>query len=200
VRNILWTMDARERLGDKRMARSLDGAGELRPDVTGDAPCGEAAHQRALSYRVSVRQDLRPAPFAGRRLKAYARAALALLSANGADVRVRVVGDAAIARWNREFLGRDRPTNVLSFPEEDGVLARGARVVGDIVVSAPTCLSETREWNVEPEARVFFFVLHGILHLAGYDHEKGGASARRMRRKELALFQRVLGEGRGRIR
>ena len=152
-------------------------------------------------YRVSVRQDLRPAPFPGRRLKAYARAALALLSATGADVRVRVVGDAAIARWNREFLGRDRPTNVLSFPETDGIPARGARVAGDIIVSAPTCLSETGGWKEAPEARVFFFVLHGILHLAGYDHEKGGAPARRMRRKELALFRRVLdGEGRGRTR
>ena len=152
-------------------------------------------------YRVSVRQDLRPAPFPGRRLKAYARAALALLSANGADVRVRVVGDAAIARWNREFLGRDRPTNVLSFPEADGVPARRARIAGDIVVSAPTCLSETGGWKEAPEARVFFFVLHGILHLAGYDHESGGAAARRMRRKELALYRRVLnGEGRGRTR
>ena len=156
------------------------------------------AHER---YRVSLRQDLRPAPLAGRRLKAYARAALALLSSNGADVRVRVVGDAAMARWNREFLCRDRPTNVLSFPETDGVPARGAMVTGDIVVSAPTCLSETGGWKETPEARVFFFVLHGILHLAGYDHEKGGAPARRMRRKELALYRRVLeGEGRVRIR
>ena len=78
-------------------------------------------------YRVSLRQDLHPAPFPGRRLKAYARAALALLSAKDADVRVRVVGDAAIARWNRDFLGRDRPTNVLSFPEADGVPARGGQ-------------------------------------------------------------------------
>jgi len=156
---------------------------------------------RGDRYHVSVRQDLRPAPFPGRRLKAYARAALALLSANGADVRVRVVGDAAIARWNREYLGRDRPTNVLSFPEADGVPARGGRVAGDIVVSAPTCLSETGGWKETPEARVFFFVLHGILHLAGYDHEGGGAPARRMRRKELALYRRVVdGDGRGRAR
>src|SRR3970282_2541248 len=121
-------------------------------------------------YRVSVRQDLRPAPFPGRRLKAYVRAALALLSAGGADVRVRVVGDSAIARWNREYLGRDRPTNVLSFPEADGVPARGARGTGDIVVSAPTCLSETVGWQEAPEARGFFFLLLGVLPLAGYDH------------------------------
>ena len=116
-------------------------------------------------------------------------------------MRVRVVGDAAIARWNRDFFGRDRPTNVLSFPEADGAPARGASVAGDIVVSAPTCLSETGGWKEAPEARVFFFVLHGILHLAGFDHDSGGAAARRMRRKELALYRRVLEEeGRGRAR
>lgn len=151
--------------------------------------------------RVSVRQDLRPAPFPGRRLKSYVRAALSLLSANGGDVRVRVVGDAAITRWNRDFLGRDRPTNVISFPEFDGIPVHGSSVAGDIVVSAPTCLSETEGWKESPEERVFFFVLHGILHLAGYDHEGGGAPARLMRRKELALYRRVLDEeGRGRIR
>jgi probable rRNA maturation factor len=150
-------------------------------------------------YRVSVRQDLRPAPFPGRRLKEYARSALSHLPVSGADVRIRVVGDAAIARWNREYLGRDRPTNVLSFPETTEAPVRGAGIAGDIIVSAPTCLAQTEGWKEAPAARVFFFILHGILHLAGYDHEGGGAQARRMRRKELALFRRVLGEeGRGR--
>lgn len=152
-------------------------------------------------YRVSVRQDLRPAPFPGRRLKEYALAALSHLPLSGADVRIRVVGDAAIARWNRDYLGRDRPTNVLSFPETSVAPVRGTWVAGDIVVSAPTCLAQTEGWKEGPAARVFFFILHGILHLAGYDHEGGGAKSRRMRRKELALFRKVLGEeGAGRRR
>jgi len=161
------------------------------------SPAG-ASKPRILSagdrYRVSVRQDIRPAPFPARRLKEYARAALSHLPASGADVRIRIVGDAAIARWNRDYLGRGSPTNVLSFPESADAPARGAGVTGDIVVSAPTCLAQTAGWKEPPAARVFFFILHGILHLAGYDHESGGAQARRMRRKELALFRRVLGE------
>ena len=143
-------------------------------------------------YRVSVRQDLRPAALSGKALKGYVIAALGCLRAEGADVRVRVVGDAAIARWNRDFLGRDRPTNVISFPDADRPAPGGKSVSGDIVVSAPTCLAQTQGWREAPEARVFFFVLHGMLHLAGYDHEAGGAQARRMRRKELHLYRRVL--------
>jgi len=147
-------------------------------------------------YRVSVRQDLHPAPISGNRLKALVRRALELLPAREGDVRIRVVGDAAIARWNREFLGRDRPTNVLSFPDAAGRMPRGSAVSGDVLVSAPTCLAQTEGWAEAPEARIFFFVLHGVLHLAGFDHETGGAESRRMRRKELTLFRRVLADDR----
>jgi probable rRNA maturation factor len=147
-------------------------------------------------YRVSVRQELRPSPISGKRLKELSRRALSLLPAAGADLRIRIVGDAAIARWNREFLGRDRPTNVLSFPDSDGPPPRGGTVSGDILVSAPTCLAQTDGWEETPEARVFFFILHGMLHLAGYDHVTGGAEGRRMRRKERTLFRRILLEER----
>jgi rRNA maturation RNase YbeY len=125
-------------------------------------------------------------------LKGYVLAALGCLRADRADVRVRVVGDAAIARWNRDFLGRPWPTNVLSFPDDDPPARGGRSVSGDILVSAPTCLSQTQGWRESPEARVFFFVLHGMLHLAGYGHEAGGAQARRMRRKELQLYRLAL--------
>jgi len=147
-------------------------------------------------FRVCIRQDIRPAPLSGRRLKELTLDALALLPAAGADLRIRVVGDASIARWNREFLGRDRPTNVLSFPDGDAAPARGGPVAGDILVSAPTCLAQTEDWKETPEERVFYFILHGILHLAGYEHVAGGAEGRRMRRKELSLFRRSLVRGR----
>lgn len=151
---------------------------------------------RCSRYRVSVRQDLHPAPISGNGLKILARRALEILPAPEADIRIRIVGDAAIARWNREFLGRDRPTNVISFPDAGVAPPRGGIVSGDILVSAPTCLAQTEGWKEAPEARVFFFVLHGILHLAGFDHESGGAEGRRMRRKELTLFRRVLADDR----
>jgi probable rRNA maturation factor len=83
---------------------------------------------------------------------------------------------------------------VISFPDADHPAPGGKSVSGDIVVSAPTCLSQTQGWRETPEARVFFFVLHGMLHIAGYDHGAGGAQARRMRRKELLLYRRVLAE------
>jgi len=154
-----------------------------------------------VRYRVSIRQDPRPVPLSGKRLKELSLDALARLPAAEADLRIRVVGDAAIARWNREFLGRDRPTNVLSFPDGEAPPARGGAISGDVLVSAPTCLAQTEDWKETPEERVFYFILHGILHLAGYEHVSGGAEGRRMRRKELLLFRRVLlGERKERLK
>ncbi|MCL1926116.1 MAG: rRNA maturation RNase YbeY [Syntrophorhabdaceae bacterium] len=153
---------------------------------------------RRNRYGVSVRQDLRPALLSGRRLKELALAALELIPASGADLRIRVAGDAAIARLNLEFFGKDSPTNVISFPDDDSQPEAVGIVSGDIMVSAPTCLSQTQAWNCSSEERVFFFILHGMLHLAGYDHVHGGTLARRMRRKELSLFRRIVpGAGMG---
>ncbi|MGE5189827.1 MAG: rRNA maturation RNase YbeY [Gemmatimonadota bacterium] len=145
---------------------------------------------------MSVRQHPRPRPFRGERLRALVRQALARLPAAAADVRVLVVGDDEMARWNREFLGRGGTTNVIAFPEEAPGEAPADTIAGDILVSAPTCLAQTREWPGTPEERVFYFILHGMLHLAGYDHGKGTAEARRMRRREAELYGAVVGPGR----
>lgn len=147
-------------------------------------------------FAVSVRQRLRPCPLRGERLRALVRRGLTRLGATGADVRILVVGDAGMARWNREFLGREGTTNVISFPDDGPGDARPERIAGDILVSAPTCLAQTREWPGTAEERVFFFVLHGLLHLAGYDHERGASEARRMRRREMDLYRSILESGR----
>ncbi len=145
---------------------------------------------------VSVRQELRPCALRTERLRGLVRQALSRLGAAEADVRVLVVGDERMERCNREFLERVGTTNVIAFPDEAPAEEGGDRIAGDILVSAPTCLAQTRAWAGTPEERVFYFVLHGMLHLAGYDHETGPAGARRMRRRETDLYRSVLGADR----
>ncbi len=98
-------------------------------------------------------------------------------------------------RWNRAFLGRPRTTNVISFPEDEPGESPPGRLAGDILVSAPTCLRQTRGWPGSPEERVFFFVVHGLLHLCGRDHERGVAESRRMRKEEMEIYESILGKG-----
>lgn len=149
--------------------------------------------------RISVRQNERPAPLQGAVLRGLIRRALRVLAISGADLRIVVVGDAEMERWNQAFLGRRGTTTVLSFPEDDAGTGPPGSIAGDIVLSAPACLSRTRGWACSKEERVFFFALHGVLHLLGYDHPKGNAEASRMRRAEVRVYRSCLGEGRSPI-
>ena len=152
----------------------------------------------APSGSISVRQHPRPAPFRSASVRSLVRRALGALRAAGlqgpgaADIRILVVGDEEMARWNGEFLGRPRTTNVISFPEEETPDSPPARMAGDILVSAPTGLRQTRGWPGTPEERIFYFILHGMLHLLGFDHEKGPAAARRMRSLERDVYGSVV--------
>jgi rRNA maturation RNase YbeY len=155
---------------------------------------------RPPSRRISIQQRLRPVPFRHERLRALVRRALSRVPHGAADLRVLVVDDADMIEWNRRFLNRPWTTNVLSFPDEDPQGGVPAALSGDILISAPTCLRQTRGWKGSPEERVLFFIVHGMLHLAGYDHERGGAEARRMRRAERDVYRSAVGAPHGRAR
>jgi len=94
------------------------------------------------------------------------------------------VDDEEIHRLNLQYLGRDRPTNVIAFPMDgpDG------RLLGDVVISTETAQREARERGVSFEEHLALLLIHGILHLLGYDHERGGEEELRMREKEEELL------------
>lgn len=148
--------------------------------------------RRSASRRnVSIRQNIRPAPFRSAILKGLVRKVLDEVPAGEADIRVRVVGDAEMARWNRAVFGRSGTTNVIVFPEEESAAGSPARPAGDILVSAPTCMAQTGDWPGSPEGRLLYFIIHGLLHILGYGHEAGGSAARAMRRAEMRLYRAV---------
>jgi probable rRNA maturation factor len=113
------------------------------------------------------------------------------------ELSVAIVGDRSIRRLNREYLGRDKPTNVISFAMQEGEFpGMNPGLLGDVVISADTCAREAEEGGVSFVARLAFLLLHGILHLTGYDHERSGeAEARRMEEKERELFALLEKEG-----
>ena len=102
-----------------------------------------------------------------------------------------IVGDRSIRRINRDYLGKDRPTNVISFSMLEGEFGDlPSPLLGDVVISADTAAREAEAAEMSLHARLCFLLLHGILHLTGYDHERSGeAEARRMERKERDLFR-----------
>lgn len=113
------------------------------------------------------------------------------------DLAISVVGDRTIRRLNRQYLGKDWPTNVISFPMQEGeFVGLNPELLGDVVISADTTAREAAAGGMSFTARLTFLLLHGILHLTGYDHERSGqAAARRMRTRERRLFALLQGEG-----
>ena len=113
------------------------------------------------------------------------------------ELSVSVVGDRTIRRINREYLGKDRPTNVISFSLNEGDYGDiNPHAIGDVVLSADTAQREAMDGNILFFERLSFLLLHGILHLCGYDHERSGdVEAHRMEAKERELFSILKKEG-----
>jgi rRNA maturation RNase YbeY len=132
------------------------------------------------------------------RIISDARALLKLLLLDKSELSLVLTCDSAMRELNRAYRGKDRPTDVLSFPQfEDpaGIgehVARAAAatpaVLGDVVISIDTSLRQAARFGVSPASRLRTLLIHGMLHLVGYDHERSPIEARRMfaRERELA--------------
>jgi probable rRNA maturation factor len=103
-----------------------------------------------------------------------------------------VVGRTESRRLNARYRGRDKPTNVLSFPvaELPAAPPGPARPLGDLVICPEVLRAEAREQHKSLRAHWAHLVVHGTLHLAGYDHERP-ADANRMERREIAVLRRL---------
>ena len=120
--------------------------------------------QRGPQFALSVQYALRAAQLpTEKQFRAWASAALV----QDASVTLRIVGAAEGRRLNREFRGKDHATNVLTFayPEH-------SPLAGDIVICAPVVRQEAQAQGLDLTAHYAHLVVHGMLHLQGYDHER----------------------------
>jgi probable rRNA maturation factor len=122
-------------------------------------------------------------------IRTWASAALGRRAA-GAELAVRVVNAAESKRLNARYRGHDKPTNVLSFPvpQLPGD-TRAPRPLGDLVICASVVRDEARQQRKAIRAHWAHLVVHGSLHLLGYDHDRDD-EARRMERREVAVLKR----------
>ena len=145
---------------------------------------------------VQNNQRKHPAP-----LRPIRAAATRILNALGCpdetELSITIVGDRTIHRLNHEYLGKDRPTNVISFSLQEGEFGDlTPHALGDVVISADTAAKEAQIGNWTGYERLIFLLLHGILHLTGYDHERSGeAEAVKMERKEQEIWKLLQKEG-----
>lgn len=125
----------------------------------------------------------------------------------GTGVSLVLAGDRLVRRLNAQWRGRDRVTDVLSFPEGNSPPlppeATEDRSVGEVIVSLPQCLRQAAERGEDPGVELVRLVVHGFLHCLGHDHEKPEERAR-MTASERRLRARArragLGSGLVRVR
>ncbi len=125
-----------------------------------------------------------------RHVRAQARRTLVWMRLNNRSLSISLVGDAEIRQLNHSYRSRKRATDVLAFPLDEGPfgsLAHG--MLGDVVISVETAARQARRAHRSVTEMVDRLLVHGILHLAGYDHEGSLDEARRMRKQERELGQ-----------
>jgi len=111
------------------------------------------------------------------------------LGCEGHEVSIVLVDDEEITRLNRQYFLRNRPTNVISFPMAAGNPdAINPHLLGDVVISADTAERQARAAGGKTGEEILFLLVHGILHLWGYDHEGSPAERRKMEAKEREIF------------
>lgn len=126
-----------------------------------------------------------------REVRRDAAALLGLLGVDG-ELSVALVGDEEMRQLNRRHRGVDRSTDVLAFAmrEGDGG-ALHQDLLGDVVVSLDTAARQAERRGVRVAEEVRVLLVHGVLHLVGYDHERSPAEARRMFRRQRELLRKL---------
>lgn len=138
--------------------------------------------------RVHIRWERRPSLPAADALRRVITGTLERVGRGDCEVHVLISGDARLRDLNRSYRDIDRPTDVLSFPDGD-VLPSGLTLLGEIAVSLDTARRQARELGHDEVRELTELVLHGVLHLIGYDHENDRG---RMNRLEIELREEVL--------
>ena len=106
-----------------------------------------------------------------------------------AELSLLFVNDLQIQALNRRYLRRDKPTNVLAFPMREGEFSiLHPHLLGDLVISIETARRQMKQFGLDEMEMVILLMVHGILHLIGYEHEGTKKEARQMALKQRQLF------------
>lgn len=112
------------------------------------------------------------------------------LNLQKSEISILLATDAKIRKLNSQYRNIDKPTDVLSFPQDNDCLLN-IHLLGDVVISVETAERQAREHGLSFAEELTLLVIHGILHLTGLDHERSPKEAKQMRQKTNILFQEI---------
>jgi probable rRNA maturation factor len=128
-----------------------------------------------------------------KRIKKTAESILAFLNIPNHELSILLLDNKGITEINKKYLSRNRPTNVISFALNEGEFGNiNPHVLGDVVISVEKAQEQAKIKGKTLEEEISFLLIHGILHLLGYDHVKGKRERERMREKEKEVYRFVM--------
>ena len=139
--------------------------------------------------KVLIQNQQRHRPLDKSKILNAASSILSLADQSMAELSILFVGDKKMTELNSAYRGKNKTTDVLSF--EAGIpvdIQEGPHILGDIVISIPKAESQAQTANIEFYDELCRLLIHGVLHLTGYDHEVSPYMARKMRKKEQEIF------------
>ena len=124
------------------------------------------------------------------RIRRVVRKLKKVLKCSDQEISLLFVDNEQIRQMNRQYLNRDHPTNVISFPIREGDYGHvNPQILGDVVISAERALQDAVAGDLSFDEEIDFLMIHGLLHLLGYNHEGVDENeATKMRDKEDAVF------------
>ena len=132
--------------------------------------------------------------FSSRGLKQVALAVLQLTAQQDAELSLALIGNAEMRELNARYRHKDYPTDVLSFPSAK-ILPAEARLLGDVIISVEKAAEQAKECRRTLDQEMATLLIHGIVHLLGYDHERSAKDARSMSRIEKKIARQLCERG-----
>ncbi|MGD0279333.1 MAG: rRNA maturation RNase YbeY [Smithella sp.] len=128
-----------------------------------------------------------------RKIRSMVLDILRILDCRDKEISISFVDDETIKQLNKQYMGRDKATNVLSFSLQEGECGGiNPQILGDIIISIQTAQRDAIKGRLTIEQEIDFLIIHGILHLLGYNHENTTKKeTSRMRQKEKELFDKI---------
>lgn len=135
-----------------------------------------------------------------RKIRSTVRTLLNIMDCADKELSISFVDDNTIQQLNKNYLKRDNSTNVLSFSLQEGKFGNiNPNILGDIIISAETAQRDAAVGDLSLSEEIYFLIIHGLLHLLGYNHENTTkAQTTKMRVKEKELFK-ILNSGNSNI-
>ena len=125
-------------------------------------------------------------------LEKQSKSILLFLGCENQELSILLTNDKKIKELNKQYRGYNEATDVLSFPQnEEKENKSSSLLMGDVVISTATAKRQASEHGLSPEEEIVLLLIHGILHLVGFNHERSDEEASKMKRKTQEIFNRI---------